>query len=165
MKISSLVPANQICMGWPEAGAISTQKQPQDKWALIESLTSFLLSNCPKNFENQQVKKAAQLVIEREKSMTTGIGHGLAIPHATVPFLKKAIAAVCILKQGVDFDAIDHGKVHIVYLILLPEKKFQEHIQILANIARMSDEQGFLEKMLETDEPAKLWKLLDDAES
>lgn len=163
MKISSLLTANQICIGWPEDK--DGPPEVKDKWTLIRLLTSFLLNNCPKKFDETQILEAADLVIDREKSMTTGIGHGVAIPHASVPYLKKAVAAVCTIPEGVEFDSIDHAKVRVIYLILLPDKKFQDHIQLLANIAKISNDPDLLERVANEEDAAGVWKLLDEEET
>lgn len=158
MNISHLVGANLITIGWPGG----TLPEKPDKWTLLHDLTFFLLGQ--KKIDVQDQKEASELVIEREKSMTTGIGHGVAIPHATVPAIKKAACALCILPEGLDFEAIDHQKANIIFLILLPHKKFQDHIQILANIAQLTNQEEFRDKLLSAKTPDDAWAVLGSNE-
>ena len=158
MEISHLVGADMITIGWP--GGNPPEKP--DKWALLKDLSAFLLSS--KKIDQEGQKESYELVVEREKSMTTGIGHGVAIPHATVPAIKKAACALCILPEGIEFEAIDHQKVGIIFLILLPHKKFQDHIQVLANIAALTNQEEFREKLLAAQTSKEAWTILDSSE-
>ena len=72
----------------------------------------------------------------REKLGCTGMGNGIAIPHGRVPLVNEPIAALITLDQPVDFDAPDDLPVDIVFGLLMPEDKTEEHLAILATLAR-----------------------------
>ena len=131
MYLSRLLTPESISIGWPGGKA---HKNP-DKWQLIADLIFFLSET------NSQVKPRVntciQMAKEREKSMSTGIGDGVAIPHASVPDITQTTAAVCILENGLNFESIDRMPVHIVILILMPKDQFQKHIQTLAAISKL----------------------------
>jgi mannitol/fructose-specific phosphotransferase system IIA component (Ntr-type) len=94
------------------------------RWDAIEEL-----------IQSEQALK--QAVRKRESAMTTGIGAGVALPHARTPLVSKAIAAVGYSKQGVDFDSIDGQPVTLVCLYLIPQDQSQQHLHALANLAKL----------------------------
>ncbi|GMR07955.1 MAG: PTS IIA-like nitrogen regulatory protein PtsN [Gammaproteobacteria bacterium] len=80
-------------------------------------------------------------LIAREKLGSTGIGHGVAIPHGRIKGFNTAVGAFVKLASGIDFDAIDGEPVDLVFVLLVPEESTEEHLQLLSSIAeRVSDE-------------------------
>lgn len=75
-------------------------------------------------------------LLNREKSMSTGIGSGVAIPHCSVHYVDELKCAMAIAPQGIDFEALDHGLVQIFIMLIVPKNKFQDHIKTLALIAK-----------------------------
>ena len=81
-------------------------------------------------------------LVARERLGSTGLGEGCALPHARVPGLGRILAAFLRLRRGVDFDSPDHEPVDLIFGLLVPEESTDEHLEILAAIARVfSDEQ------------------------
>lgn len=74
--------------------------------------------------------------MSRERLGSTGIGHGVAMPHAPVPGLETSFAALMVLKKPIDFDAVDDLPVDIVFLLLSPPEGSNEYLKILAAAAR-----------------------------
>ena len=83
-----------------------------------------------------KVPHARTSVIEREQVAATGLGDGVAIPHAAVRGLTRPILALGLTHDGIDFDAPDGRPANIVFLLLLPEGKYEEEVRVLASIAR-----------------------------
>ncbi len=80
-------------------------------------------------------------LIGRERLGSTGLGHGVALPHGRLKQGERAIGAFIKLRQGIDFDAIDQQPVDLVFALLVPEHFTDEHLRILAHLAEMfSDE-------------------------
>ena len=73
----------------------------------------------------------------RERLGSTGLGHGMALPHGRVSGLDEPIAACITLDQAVDFDAPDRQRVDVLYALLVPRECSREHLQILASLAEM----------------------------
>lgn len=73
----------------------------------------------------------------REEQVSTGVGHGVAIPHAFSDKLEKVVAILGRSRQGIDFEALDQKPVHFVILFLVPKKDYHLHLQTLAAIAKM----------------------------
>jgi nitrogen PTS system EIIA component len=76
-------------------------------------------------------------LLSRERLGSTGLGHGVAIPHGRVAGLDMAVAAMLKLDRGVDYDAPDREPVDILFALLVPRESTDEHLQILAALARM----------------------------
>lgn len=81
-------------------------------------------------------------LIAREKLGSTGLGQGVAIPHGRLARLDKTIGVFLRLPRGVDFDAPDGVPVDLVFALLVPKESTEEHLQVLASIARYFDSKG-----------------------
>ncbi len=78
-----------------------------------------------------------QLLVEREKLGSTGLGHGVALPHARSSLAERAVAAFIKLPDGIDFDSPDHRKTDLIFALMVPEGGTEQHLQILAFLAAM----------------------------
>ncbi len=86
---------------------------------------------------NIDADQALEVISAREKLGSTGIGHGVAIPHGRLADLTSPIIAIVRHMQGIDFDSIDGQPVHIVVLLLAPDNEDQAHLDLLAHLARI----------------------------
>jgi PTS system fructose-specific IIC component len=86
-------------------------------------------------------------VIEREKVMSTGIGNGVAIPHAYTDGVDRLVSGFFRTKAGVDFDALDGEDVDLFFIILGPKASRRDHIKILARISRLLNHEGFRDEL------------------
>lgn len=78
-----------------------------------------------------------EAVMERERLGTTGVGHGVAIPHARIPGLQRTAGAFARLSNGVDFEAVDDAPCDLVFLLLAPESAGADHLRALAKVSRV----------------------------
>jgi PTS system nitrogen regulatory IIA component len=90
------------------------------------------------------VQKALQ---EREQLGSTGIGRGVALPHARIPGLKRLVGVFARLQQPIDFEAIDQQSVDLVFLLLAPENTPREQIAALARISHLFRDLGACEAL------------------
>ncbi|HEX2199391.1 MAG TPA: PTS IIA-like nitrogen regulatory protein PtsN [Burkholderiales bacterium] len=101
-------------------------------------------------FENQHAL-ARSLVFDslfaRERLGSTGLGQGVAIPHGRIKGLKEALGAFIRLAQPVPFDAPDGNAVTLVFVLLVPEKATEKHLQILSELAQMFSDKALREAM------------------
>lgn len=103
-------------------------------------------------------------LIGRERLGSTGLGHGVALPHGRLSHSQHAIGAFVKLQQGIDFDAIDKKPVDLVFGLLVPEHFTDEHLKILAYLADMFSDQIFCEGLRDAEsdhtlfEQLKSWK-------
>jgi PTS system nitrogen regulatory IIA component len=98
----------------------------------------------------------AQELIKRESLGSTGVGNGIAMPHARIQALQKPFGLLVRLKKPIDFDAIDGRPIDLVFLLLLPAVA-GEHINALATVARKMREPGRLDRMRRAPDAAALF--------
>lgn len=99
-------------------------------------------------------------LFSRERLGSTGLGHGVAIPHGRIKGLKSPMAAVFQLAQAIGFDAHDELPVKLMIFLLVPEAATQKHLDILAEIAEMLGEVSLREKLLATTDATELYQLI-----
>ena len=104
-------------------------------------------------------------VIEREKIMSTGIGSEIAIPHAKSDFIKELCGSLLILKNPVDFDALDGEDVNIIFMILSNSDELGMHIKVLSKISRMLHNSNFKQELSDTKKSIDVIRLFDKFES
>ena len=86
-------------------------------------------------------------LIERERLGSTGLGHGVALPHARIGENDATIGAFIKLDKGVDFDSPDHEPADLLFALLVPEAHTDEHLQILASLAGMFSDAEFCDSL------------------
>ena len=104
--------------------------------------------------------KVIEVLQQREKLGSTGIGDGLAIPHGKISSLNEIVVAFGRSKKGVDFDSLDGKPVHIFFLLLAPENSVGQHLKALARISKMLKTANFRKKLIETELKSDLYKLI-----
>jgi len=106
-----------------------------NRWEAIDELIQNLVANG--KIQAGHKEAIAAVVKKREASMSTGIGFGIGIPHASTDLIGEVVGALGRSKAGVNFDALDSQPVHLVMLFLVPQGQFQKHLHTLANIAKL----------------------------
>ena len=99
-------------------------------------------------------------LVERERLGSTGLGKGIALPHARMSQVAKAVAAFIKLPQGVDFDAVDGEPVDLAFAMLVPKEATQEHLQLLAQLAKMFSDSEFCSALRAADSSPDLLQLI-----
>ncbi len=92
-----------------------------------------------------------EVLLEREKLGSTGIGHGVAIPHAKLKGIERIVVAMGMSKNGVDFQSMDDKPVHIFFLIIAPEQSSAVHLKVLAGISRLLKDAAFRTKLMKVE--------------
>ena len=101
-------------------------------------------------------------LLSRERLGSTGLGHGVAIPHGRVNSATTTIGAFMQLEQAIDFDAIDGKPVDLVFGLLVPAESTDEHLQILAQLAKMFSDDNFCEELRQAKNNQELYTLLSN---
>lgn len=116
-------------------------------------------------FENNHQIARAQVfdsLFAREKLGSTGLGQGIAIPHGRIKGLKEAVGALVRLHHPIAFDAPDGQPVNLVFVLLVPEKATDLHLQILSELAQMFSDRALREQLLQEPNAADIHKLISD---
>ncbi|MDE0780396.1 MAG: PTS IIA-like nitrogen regulatory protein PtsN [Alphaproteobacteria bacterium] len=103
------------------------------------------------------------ILLERERLGSTGVGSGLAIPHGKLLKLKGLHGMFARLEKPVEFDAIDDQPVDLVFLLLAPEGAGADHLKALARVSRILRDRSFCEKLRGSDNPDAIYALLIQA--
>ncbi len=103
---------------------------------------------------------ALTFLLERERIGSTGIGNGIAIPHAKLPRISRAIACFARSPQGVEFGSLDGRPAHLFLTLLAPERGAGLHLKALARASRLFKDAEFRERLLGSDEAQKLWSVI-----
>ena len=106
-----------------------------NRWEAIDELIDVLVATGKIQPADRDAVTAA--VKKRETSMSTGIGFGIGIPHASTDLIYEVVGALGRSGKGVNFDALDNQPVKLVMLFLVPQGQFQKHLHTLANIAKL----------------------------
>ena len=124
---------------------ITADLKAANRWEAIDELVDSLVrAGCVKPEHREAVTAAVK---KRETSMSTGIGFGIGIPHASTDLVTQVTAAFARSRGGVDFDALDSQSVHLVTLLLVPQGQFQKHLHTLAAIAKVLRRDDFLKAL------------------
>src|SRR5205809_5125434 len=120
---------------------IISEMQASNRWEAIDELINNLVQTGKIKPDNRD--QIAAVVKKRETSMSTGIGFGIGIPHASTDLIYEVVGAFGRSKKGVNFDALDNQPVKLVMLFLVPQGQFQKHLHTLANIAKLLHKKEF----------------------
>lgn len=104
-------------------------------------------------------------LIRRESVMSTGIGRGVAIPHAAIPRLPRIYAAMGMSSKGIDFLSPDGDGAAVIVLVLFPEEAHREHIEILARFSKLFRQNAFLSTLKRVESATELVDILAEYEA
>src|SRR3954470_9623453 len=105
-----------------------------------------------------------RVLLEREALQSTGIGEGVAIPHGALPQLKEQVAALLIVPDGVEFQAIDDAKVSILFGVIGPKRATGEHLKTLARVSRLLRSKEFRARLIGAPSASNVFELIRAAE-
>lgn len=103
------------------------------------------------------------VLLERERLGTTGVGNGIAIPHGKLPTLSKLYGVFARLEKPIHFDSIDEQPVDLIFLLLAPESAGADHLKALARVSRLLRDKTVCEKLRGTTSPEALFALLTES--
>ncbi len=139
---------------------IVPELQATNRWEAIDELLNTLVSCGKIKAEHRQA--IAAVVKKRETSMSTGIGFGIGIPHASTDLIYEVVGALGRSRKGVNFDALDNQPVNLVMLFLVPQGQFQKHLHTLANIAKLLHKKEFRQALEEAPDAETMYKIIQD---
>lgn len=103
-------------------------------------------------------------VCEREELVTTGVGYGVAFPHAKTSSAKGIVIAFGRSESGIDFDAMDHKPVHLFFLIAAPEDAVGAHLNVMARLSYLMKSEENRRRLMEAPSPGDVLSLMDSVE-
>ena len=133
---------------------VKTNLDATTKWEAIEELVDLLISAHELRLSDRAA--VVDAVFTREKSMSTGLARGLAVPHGAVDCVKEIVASLGISRSGVPFDSADGKPARLVILLVIPRETFQRHVGTLAGIARLARNQDLRDRICAAESPAQV---------
>lgn len=139
---------------------VETNLQATDRGDVFDELVGMLVER--NKLGDAEV--ALNALREREDILSTGIGNGLAIPHAKVDILDNFIAAFARVPDGVDFKSLDGKPAHLIFLLLSPQGEAGRHVRILARISRILKNARLRPRLMEADTASEILDLIREEE-
>lgn len=139
---------------------VTFELKAKDKDQVIEELVDLASSS-------SLVKDREELlrdIIHRENMVTTGIGYGVAFPHAKTRATKGIVIAFGRSQEGIDFDAMDKKPVHVFFLIAAPEDAIGAHLNVMARLSYIMKSEENRQRLLNVGSPGELLTILDSVE-
>ncbi len=131
-----------------------------NRWEAIDELIGRLVAT--RTIRSEDRDAIVSVVRRRENSMSTGIGFGIGIPHASTELISEVVAAFGRSRKGIDFDALDDQPVTLVVLFLVPQGQFQPHLRTLADIAKLLHRKEFRQALEEAPDTAALARIIQE---
>jgi PTS system nitrogen regulatory IIA component len=135
---------------------IASGASPASKKRALEDISK-LIANSNNNLNAGEIFDS---LLSRERLGSTGIGHGVAIPHGRTKGGKQSVAAFMQLVDCIDYDAIDGAPVDLMFALLVPEESTDEHLRVLARLAKMFSDEGYCDKLRKAKSASDLYDLL-----
>ncbi len=145
-------------MGFLRPEGIVVNFEADDKWEAIRQLVAHLARIYRLTASEEEALLAS--VVEREKSLTTGIGHGLAIPHGVLEGSGPIMGVMGISKRGIDFGSLDGDMAHIILLTSVHRDQLASHLDVLMKISRMFSREGLFQKLLSAPTGEEVYGIL-----
>jgi PTS system nitrogen regulatory IIA component len=138
------------------ANSISFRDPATSKKKVLENLSQKLAANTSAT----TAEKIFQVLLERERLGSTGLGKGVAIPHARVPDLPHTVAAMLTLDNPVDFESVDNQPVDIAFALLVPEDDTDNHLQHLSRLVTLFRDADVCDKIRNANNAEAIFELL-----
>lgn len=153
MTLGSLLSEDQII---PEMKA-------SERWAAIVELIDLLVNKGRVRVADRESILSA--LRQREETMSTGIGFGIAIPHASSNCVSDVVAAFGRSSTGIEFDSLDNSLVKFIVLFVVPKDQFQVHLRTLAAIAKFLNDKNVREQLGKAESAAQILNIFDNKAS
>lgn len=150
MRLADILEEDQI---------IADLKATEKRELLDEMVTHMASTSAGLNRE-----RVLEALLEREKLGSTGIGHGVAIPHGKIKGLDEIKVSFGRSKRGVDFNSMDDMPVHLFFLIVAPEDSAAVHLKVLASISHLLKDPEFRGRLMNASDGTELFDLIIEAD-
>jgi len=136
--------------------------EAKDKWDAINQLVEMMVD--ANELKPEHKEDILEVVFDRERSMSTGMERGIAIPHANSSLIDEAVGALGISKSGISFESLDGQPAQIIILLVIPKDKFQQHVRTLAGIARLLNHEQMTDALRAVSDPQEAMKIITTEE-
>ncbi len=141
--------------------SIIPELKARSKKEVIEEMSK-VATRCDERIDFETL---VDVLLEREKLGSTGIGDGVAIPHGKLPSIDRVLAVFARSSDGVDFDAMDGKKAHLFVLLIAPENSAGEHLKALARISRLMKNPDCRMSLMEAKSREEIYRVFADEDA
>jgi PTS system fructose-specific IIA component/PTS system nitrogen regulatory IIA component len=111
-------------------------------------------------FKGNEAEDVVKAILKREGLSSTGIGDGVAIPHAKHGSVDRLVGAVAIAPAGVPFDSVDNAPVFVLVMLVSPQERPSEHLRALEGVSRCLKDKNFVQSLRDATTPQQIWDLI-----
>jgi PTS system nitrogen regulatory IIA component len=129
-----------------------------DKRSILKELSSVLVKPC----QVASAEELIQVLLDREKLGSTGIGEGIAIPHGRLKKLNTFLISFGRSKKGVDFDSIDRKPTQLFFLVMAPENSAVENLKLLSRIVTLLKDASFKKSLMEAKTQKEIFQIISE---
>ncbi len=108
--------------------------------------------------------KVLSVILDRERIMSTGIGHGFAFPHAKSDAVTQPVASLMTLKEPLDYQALDNQPVSLIFMLVCQENAVGLHLRLLSRISRLMSDESFRNKLILAQSKQEVMSIIAEAE-
>ncbi|MBE9504361.1 MAG: PTS sugar transporter subunit IIA [Proteobacteria bacterium] len=141
--------------------SIITELKSKSKKEAIEEMAVV----AAKNDDSVNIETLVEVLIEREKLGSTGIGDGVAIPHGKLSSIENVMAVFARSEEGIDFDSMDGKNAHLFFLLIAPEDSAGSHLKALARVSRLMNDPKFRLSLMEAKSREEVYRTFADEDA
>ena len=145
-------------MDYLQEDRVISDLQGTDKTSVLRELSHVLVKPCHATSDKEHV----QVLLDREKLQSTGIGEGIAIPHGRLKGLKDFVLSFGRSTGGIDFDSSDHKPTHLFFLVMAPENSAVDNLKLLSRIATLFRDTSFRKRLMEARSGRDLFQIISE---
>ena len=138
--------------------AISADLKANQKEGVIREMVASL--SLAGYFKDNMAEDVVKAILKRELLSSTGIGDGVAIPHAKHPSVDRLVGAVAVSPEGVPFDSVDNDPVFVLVMLISPQERPSEHLRALEGVSRCLKDKNFVRSLREATSQQQIWDLI-----
>ena len=136
--------------------------EARDKWEAIRELVDVLVAAHEIRLNDRAA--VIEAVEIRERSISTGLKYGLAVPHGAVDSVKEIVAALGTSAHGIPFESVDDAPARLIILLVIPKGSFQQHVRTLAGVSRLATRADLRERVLAATSAADITAAIAELE-
>jgi len=129
-----------------------------------DELLSYIIQLAERSGKIADIESASKAVFDRERIMSTGVGKGIALPHAKTNSVADSVGALIILNSPIDFEALDGKPVNIIFLLLGRESNVGNHLRLLSKVSRLLNNDAFRSKLLKSETSDEVINIFSEIE-
>lgn len=141
---------------------VTTELRANNKWDAIEELIDLLIATHELRVVNRS--EVLEAVLARERTLSTGLEHGLAVPHGAVECVIDLLAVIGVSHDGIPFDSLDGKPARLIVLLVIPKGAFRSQVSTLAGVARLARSKESRERIVAARTPHEVMEAIYEIE-